>query len=205
MQTIKTQETVGIVNATLGDPRIFYMRQQTETLGRDPLSWERLVAANAPQLMMPLDKEGLVLRLTHLPVGGPEIIWDFIKRKGNYLVRVTRLLESLREKWEKEGLPQKLLSVTKEISQAELPVGEPVIREIEKGIVWGCRQGLENRMDADHYFLWFQNNKGFSRIAAITNPFSQPHSESWQRLINRAIGSGLLPPRRFAVNIAALT
>jgi len=182
------------------------MREKSATIRIDPLGWERQVTANSARLVEPYARNEYSLRLIHLPALGTEIVWDFIKTNERHLVTVTRFLESLREKWIRSGNTFECIAgVPKEISKAELPLGEPVVREIEKGIVLGCRQGLENRMDVDHYFLWFQDSSGFSRVAAITNPFSQPHSESWQRLINRAIGSGLFPPRRFAVQSTAAT
>lgn len=182
------------------------MRQQNVTTVNDPLNWERHVAANAARFLFPPGLEDWALRLIHLPVHGPETVWDFTSEHGRSFVSVTRFLEPLRERWEQLGHPVEFAGrIPKEISQSELPSCEPIIREITKGIIWGCRQGLENRLDADHYFLWFQNNVGYSRVAAITNPFSQPHTESWQRLINRVIGSGLLPPRRFVANVAAST
>ena len=76
-----------------------------------------------------------------------------------------------------------------------------IVREIEKGIFWGCRQGLQYWRDADHYFLWHRDIKGTTRISAITDPFKQPHAESWQRLINRSIGAGLIPPRRLVADL----
>ena len=164
------------------------------------------MSANAAKLLLQAGSDAWAFRLIHLPVLGPETVWDFTNAHGRTFVSVTRFLESLRARWESLGHPVEIVDGTPiEISQSELPSFEPIIREIEKGIIWGCRQGLENRLDADHYFLWFQNNAGYSRIAAITNPFSQPHAESWQRLINRVIGSGLLPPRRFVANLAAST
>jgi len=182
------------------------MRQQNATTRIDPLKWERQVAANAARLRLPSGPDDWSLRLIHLMAQGPETVWDFTREKGCNFVSVTRFLEPLREQWERSDHPIELTGiVSKEISQSELPQNEPIIQEIAKGIIWGCRQGLENRLDADHYFLWFKNNVGFSRIAAITNPFSQPYTESWQRLINRAIGSGLLPPRRFVATYVTST
>ena len=168
--------------------------------------WERQVSMNAARPDLPHGPGCWALRLFHLPADGPETVWDFSATFDCHAVSVTRFLESLRERWERTGCSSEPIRGTpREISQAELPSREPIVREIEKGIVWGCRQGLECWRVADHYFLWFRNADGASRVAAITDPFSQPHAESWQRLINRAIGSGLVPPRRFVANFAVAT
>ena len=145
------------------------------------------------------------MRLIKLPESGAETIWDFTKKPELAVVKVTRFLEPLRLCWENLGNPSSPIDVPREISQSEIPVNEPVILEVEKGIMWGCRQGLENRCDSDHYFLYYVNKAGASRIAAITDPFSQPYAENWHRLINRALGTGLLPPRRFMVDFAVST
>ena len=168
--------------------------------------WERQVSTNAACPILPQGVGCWALRLIHLPAEGPETVWDFSGALDSNAVSVTRFLESLRDRWERTGFPSETIrGVPREISQTELPNREPIVREIEKGIFWGCRQGLQYWLDADHYFLWFRNTEGVSRVAAITNPFSQPHAESWQRLINRAIGSGLLPPRRFVADFAIAT
>ena len=182
------------------------LRQQFAMTSNYLLDWERQVSASAAQLALPLGPRSWSLRLVHLPAQGPEVVWDFSGVFGRSAVTVTRFLESLRERWEQTGRSaESACGVPREISQAELPSREPIVREIEKGIVWGCRQGLEFWLDAAHYFLRFQNSEGSSRAAAITNPHAQPHTESWQRLINRAIGSGLLPPRRFVADYAVAT
>ena len=170
----------------------------------NPLDWERQIAANAAQLSRPNEEGSWILRLINLPANGAETIWDFTKTPEFAMVTVTRFLEPLRLWWENLGnVAEPVKDVPREISQSALPFTEPVVLEIDKGIMWGCRQGLESRCDSDHYFLYYVNYAGASRIASITDPFSQPYAENWQRLINRALGSGLLPPRRFVVDLAA--
>ena len=168
----------------------------------DLLNWERQVSANAACPLLPEGQGRWALRLIHLPVKGTETVWDFLSGPLCNKVRVTRFLQSIRRQWERTGYSLETLpGVPKEISQAEMPCREPIILEVGKGLVWGCRQGLENRMDADHYFLWHRDIKGTTRISAITDPFKQPHAESWQRLINRSIGAGLIPPRRLVADL----
>jgi hypothetical protein len=91
--------------------------------------------------------------------------------------------------------------VSKEISQGEMTPREPIVLEVDKGLIWGCRQGLENRVNKDHYFLWYRGKNGATRISALTDPYGQPYAESWQRLINRSIGAGLIPPRRLIADL----
>ena len=160
------------------------------------------MSANAACPLLPDGQGRWALRLIHLPVKGTETVWDFLSGPLCSKVRVTRFLQSIKRQWESKGHSLETLSgVPREISQAEMPCREPIILEVGKGLVWGCRQGLENRMDADHYFLWHRDITGTTRIAAITDPFKQPHAESWQRLINRSIGAGLIPPRRLVADL----
>ena len=182
------------------------MRLKYENPGSDALGWERQVAVNAARLPV-LGKDGSwALRLIHLPVQGPETVWDFLSSGNCSHVTVTRFLEPIRMKWAHLGHPaDPVRGVPKEICQAELPLREPIILEVERGVIWGCRQGLRNSTDADHYFLWYRELTGATRIAAISNPFAEPHTESWQRLINRSIGAGLFPPRRFVADYPVST
>jgi len=193
---------VGIVLASLRIHPKTPLRIQQTVSRCDLLNWERQVSANAACPLLPDEKGRWALRLIHLPVKGTETVWDFLSGPLCSKVRVTRFLQSIRREWEsKEYSLETLSGVPREISQEEMPCREPIILEVDKGLVWGCRQGLENRMDADHYFLWHRDIKGTTRISAITEPFKQPHAESWQRLINRSIGAGLIPPRRLVADL----
>ena len=182
------------------------MRPQHVNSRIDALGWERQVTANAACPPSPEGAGSWALRLMHLPIHGPETVWDFLRIGNSNTASVTRFLEPLRMRWAQLGYTHEPLSgVPREIGQAELPFKEPVILEVEKGVIWGCRQGLEDRADVDHYFLWYREATGARRIAAISNPFMAPHTESWQRLINRSIGAGLFPPRRFVADYAIVT
>lgn len=182
------------------------MRLKHENSGSDALEWERQVAINAARLPF-LEKDGSwALRLIHLSLHGPETVWDFLSSDNCSYVTVTRFLEPIRLKWARLGYPtDPIRGVSREICQAELPLREPIMLEVERGVIWGCRQGLRNNTDVDHYFLWYRELTGATRIAAISNPFSEPHTESWQRLINRSIGAGLFSPRRFVANYSVST
>lgn len=172
-------------------------------LTSDSLARVRLVSTFAARVRLPQETGNWFLRLIHLPTRGAEIVWDFTKTSERSGVCVTRFLEPLRSRLDATSYSdEKPEGVSREISVGDLSEREPVIQEIDKGIAWGCRQGLESNVLGNHYFMWYVNAGGDMRTASITNPYSQPHTESWQRLINRAIGSGLVPPRRFVVDCA---
>ena len=174
-----------------------------EALTSDSLVRARLVSRFAARVNLPREAGNWFLRLIHLPSRGAEIVWDFTKTSERSGVCVTRFLEPLRPRLGSMNFAdEKPEGVSREISVGELSGREPVIQEIDKGIAWGCRQGLESNVFGNHYFILYVNAEGDMRTASITNPYSQPHTESWQRLINRAIGSGLIPPRRFVVDCA---
>ena len=167
----------------------------------DLLNWERRVFTNAACPLKPEGNARWALRLLHLPAKGTETVWDFLSGPVNK-VRVTRFLQSVRTELETmDGSQNPLSIVPKEISQGEMTCREPIVLEVDKGLIWGCRQGLENSANKDHYFLWYIEKKGATRISAITDPYEQPYAESWQRLINRSIGAGLIPPRRLIADL----
>ena len=168
----------------------------------DLLNWERQVFTNAACPLVPDGQARWALRLLHLPAKGTETVWDFLSGPVSNKVRVTRFLRSVRRELENMDCSQNPLpSVSKEISQGEMTSREPIVLEVDKGLIWGCRQGLENSVNKDHYFLWYRENRGATRISAITDPYGQPYAESWQRLINRSIGAGLIPPRRLIADL----
>ena len=182
------------------------MRLKHENPGSNPLGWERQVAINAARAPVLRKGDNWALRLIHLPLEGPETVWDFLSSSHCAHVTVTRFLEPIQMKWERLGYPTNpIRGMPREICQAELPLREPILLEVERGVIWGCRQGLRNSSDADHYFLCYREFTGARRIAAISNPFAEPHTESWQRLINRSIGAGLFPPRRFVADYPVST
>ena len=165
-----------------------------------PLLLESQSARFAGKMELPDACSGkFSLRLVRLAAKGRETIVDVFQQGDRARVRVTRFLRPLRDTIYTDPVDgvhyaDSEASLPVEISATYLDPRDTFLRLLALENFDGFGNGMEDRTDADHYFLFYTNSFAYS-ARAISDPQNKEWAENWSRLIHRSYGVELVPPR----------
>ena len=138
-------------------------------------------------------------RLTRLPKEGVETAIDLYSQGKRVFIRVTRILNSLREietESKEQGVNFSRLAIPVEISSGLCALEEPIVREILRGAPLDLKSKLNGEPDGSHYFIFFTDSRECI-ATATTNPHNSSQCELWSRLICYSYGVEQTTHRRF--------
>ena len=163
-----------------------------------PNRLEEQVAKISAYMNLPEPASGdTLVRLVRLPAKGRETVIDVNNCGFRYRLRVTRFLQSFRERFlnHESGNSQNMHFPPVEISSSYIDTDSPTIRLLDHLNFDEFTNDLEDDIHADHFFLFHTNSKDFG-CHGISNPHQKKWPENWLLLINHTYGLELFPPRR---------
>jgi hypothetical protein len=160
---------------------------------------EQQAASLSASLVLPEPQSGRIfLRLTRLPIDGPETIIDVKSFGKRYFITVTRFIEPLRISY--QSFLNKNLSgefcVPVEISTSECSLNEPLVKECKSSYIYDLKSNFISEDNTDFYYLFCTDS--FNCVTSFTTYPHNQTDELWQRIINRSYGAELVPPRRYS-------
>ena len=165
-----------------------------------PLCLEQRVSKLSANINLPSPNSGLFFfRLIRLPKEGVETTIDLYSKGNRIFLKVSRILQSLRESDGDSGEQYAKISnpvIPVEISSGLCNADEPIVREIIRGTPLKLKSKLQSDRDGSHYFIFFTDSRDCI-ASGITDPHHVNKCELWTRLICYSYGVEQITPRRF--------
>jgi hypothetical protein len=165
-----------------------------------PLYLEQRVSKLSANINLPPPNSDLFFfRLIRLPKEGVETTIDLYSKGNRVFLKVSRILQPLRELDKDSGKQHanfSSLCMPVEISSGLCNVDEPIVREILRGTPLKLKSKLQGDHDGSHYFIFFTDSRECI-AGGITDPHYVNKCELWTRLICYSYGVEQITPRRF--------
>jgi hypothetical protein len=165
-----------------------------------PLYLEQRVSKLSANINLPPpDSDMFFFRLIRLPKEGVETAVDLYSKGNRIFLRVSRVLQPLRELDQdsnEQYANNSRFGIPVEVSSGSCAVDEPIVREILRGTPLKLSSKLQGDKEGSHYFIFFTDSRECI-ATGITDPHYVNKCELWTRLICYSYGVEQLTHRRF--------
>ena len=159
-----------------------------------PQRLEKYASKLVATLELPEPNSGKILfRLVRLPCQGIETVVDILDFNNRYLLRISRILISLRTNLQNSINLRN--SVPVEISCGyidKISIADCMMNFLREQTL---QSDLEDCEESDHFFAFYTDSVN-CYASGITNPHKKSWAELWQIIINRTYGLDHLVGRR---------